>query len=91
MMPTLLTAAGIPDVKEQLLKGYEAGDKTFKVHLDGYNIMPFLNGEVSEAPRKEIFYFDQGGNLNALRYNDWKLHFTIMEGAINTAYRKTPA
>jgi arylsulfatase len=91
MMPTLLAAAGVPDVKEKLLNGYQAGDKNFNVHLDGYNLMPFWKGEVDENPRKEIFYFDQGGNLNAIRYNNWKLHFTITEGAINTAYRKNPA
>jgi len=91
MMPTLLAAAGIPDIKEKLLKGHQAGNKNFKVHLDGYNLMPFFQGKIDASPRKEIFYFDQAGNLNALRYEDWKLHFTIMEGAINTAYRKTPA
>jgi len=91
MMPTLLAAAGVPDVKEKLLKGYKAGNKTFKVHLDGYNMMPFFKGEVEENPREEIFYFDAGGNLNALRYKDWKLHFTLMEGPINEAYRKTPS
>jgi len=91
MMPTLLAAAGVPDVKEKLLKGYKAGDKTFKVHLDGYNMMPFWKGEVKEAPRKEIFYFDAGGNLNAIRYNNWKLHFSYMEGSINEGFRKTPS
>jgi arylsulfatase len=91
MMPTLLAAAGVPDVKEKLLTGYKAGDKTFKVHLDGYNMLPFWKGDEKQDPRKEIFYFDQGGNLNAIRYNNWKLHFTILEGAINTAYRKQPA
>ena len=53
--------------------------------------MPFFKGEVAESPRKGIFYFDQGGNLKAIRYQNWKLHFTILEGAINTAYRKQPA
>ncbi|MCU4176893.1 arylsulfatase [Carboxylicivirga sp. N1Y90] len=91
MMPTIMAAAGVPDVKEKLLKGYKAGDKNFKVHLDGYNLMPHFKGEVEKSPRHEIFYFDQGGNLNAIRYDDWKLHFTILEGAINTAYRKQPA
>lgn len=91
MLPTLLAAAGVPDIKEKLLEGYQTGDKTFKVHLDGYNMMDFWKGEVKEAPRNEIFYFDAGGNLNALRYKNWKLHFTIMEGAINEAYRKTPS
>ncbi len=91
MMPTLLAAAGVPDVKEKLLKGYQAGDKNFKVHLDGYNQLPFWTGKVKEAPRNEIFYFDQGGNLNALRYKNWKLHFSYMEGPINQAFRVQPA
>lgn len=91
MMPTLLAAAGDSKIKQKLLKGTKVGDKNLKVHLDGYNLMPYFKGEVDESPRKEIFYFDQGGNLNALRYQNWKLHFTIMDGAINTAYRKSPA
>jgi arylsulfatase len=91
MMPTLLAAAGVLDIKEKLLTGYQAGEKNFKVHLDGYNLMPFWKGEVKENPRNEIFYFDQGGNLNALRYRNWKLHFAYMEGAINEAFRVTPA
>ena len=91
MMPTLLAAAGVPDVKEKLLKGHRAAGKTFKVHLDGYNMMPYFKGETDENPRKEIFYFDAGGNLNAIRYNNWKIHFAIMEGSINEAYRKSPS
>jgi len=89
-MPTILAAAGVPDVKEQLLSGYRAGDKTYKVHLDGYNQLPLLTGNAQGA-RHEIFYFDAGGNLNAIRYDDWKLHFSIMEGGINEAYRRTPS
>jgi arylsulfatase len=91
MMPTLLAAAGVPDVKEKLLVGYKANGKNFKVHLDGYNLMPLWKGDVTENPRNEIFYFDQGGNLNALRYRNWKLHFAYMEGAINEAFRVQPA
>jgi len=91
MMPTLVAAAGEPNVKQKLLNGYQANGKNFNVHLDGYNMMPFFKGEVDESPRKEIFYFDAGGNLNAIRYNNFKIHFTIMEGAINEAYRKTPS
>lgn len=91
MLPTILAAAGEPEIKEKLLKGHTAGDKTFKAHLDGYNLLPHFKGEQEKSPRREIFYFDQGGNLNAIRYDDWKLHFTILEGAINTAYRKQPA
>ena len=87
MMPTLLAAAGVPDVKEKLLTGYKANGKTFKVHLDGFNLLPYFKGEVKSSPRNSIFYFDQGGNLNALRVDDWKLHFTILEGPINEAVR----
>lgn len=89
-MPTLLAAVGEPDIKEKLLQGYEAAGKTFKAHLDGYNQTDLLFGQGPGA-RNEIFYFDAGGNLNAVRYKDWKVHFTIMEGAINEAYRKTPS
>jgi len=91
MMPTILAAAGDDQIKEKLLKGTKVSDKNVKAHLDGYNILPHLKGEEEVSPRKEIFYFDQGGNLNAIRYQNWKLHFTILEGAINTAYRKQPA
>jgi arylsulfatase len=89
-MPTFVAAAGEPDVKSKLLKGYKAAGKSFKAHLDGYDQTGLLSGEEPGA-RKEIFYFDAGGNLNALRYNDWKVHWTVMEGAINEAYRKTPS
>ncbi|KPK58527.1 MAG: arylsulfatase, partial [Gemmatimonas sp. SG8_38_2] len=71
----------------KLLDGHRAGDKTFRVHLDGYNLMPFLQGRVGESPRESIFYFDQAGGLNAVRVEDWKLHFTILEGPINEAVR----
>lgn len=74
-LPTLLAAAGVPDVKEKLLKGYQAGTKTFKVHLDGYNLMPALKGDAKEWPRKEFFYFSDDGDLLALRYNHWKFVF----------------
>lgn len=91
MMPTLVAAAGEPNIKEKVLNGYQANGKTFKQHLDGYNLLPFFKGEVDASPRKEIFYFDAGANLNAIRYENWKLHFTIMEGDITQAYRKSPS
>jgi arylsulfatase len=91
MLPTLMAAAGEPNIKEKLLQGYEANGKNFNVHLDGYSLLPYFKGEVDEGPRKEIFYFDAGGHLNAIRYADWKLHFTIMEGNISEAYRKSPS
>ena len=89
-IPTLMAAVGEPDIKEKLLKGHKANRKMFKVHLDGYNQLDLLTGK-GEGQRKEIFYFDAGGNLNAVRYNDWKLHFTIIEGDLTEAYRKTPS
>ena len=71
MLPTLLAAAGVPDVKEQLFKGMKVGNKTFKVHLDGYNLTDTLAGK-SPGPRKEFFYFNDDGSLVGLRYNQWK-------------------
>ena len=88
--PTLLAAAGEPNIKEKLKKGYTSGDKKFKVHLDGYDQTALLSGKGAGA-RKEIFYFDAGGNLNAVRYMNWKIHFTLMEGDITEAYRKSPS
>ncbi len=78
-LPTFLAAAGESDVKEKLLKGHTANGKNFKVHLDGYNMLPLLTGEVTESPRKEIYYFDDDGSLNAFRYGRWKIHFKIQE------------
>jgi arylsulfatase A-like enzyme len=75
MLPTILAVAGVPDVKEKLLQGYKAGDKTFKVHLDGYNLVPYLKGEVKESPRKEMLYWSDDGDLMALRYENWKAVF----------------
>ena len=74
MLPTLLAAAGVPDVKEQLLKGMKVGDKTFKVHLDGYNITDSLAGKAAD-PRKEFYYFNDDGSLVGLRYQQYKLVF----------------
>ncbi len=74
--PTFVAAAGDPKVKEQLLKGHKFGDTTYKVHLDGYNILPNLTGDPSEWPRNEMFYFTDDGSLSALRYNDWKVMFS---------------
>ena len=73
--PTFLAAAGEPQIKEKLLKGYSAIGRNYKVHLDGYNFLPFLTGKTTETPRREIFYFSDDGDLTALRYNDWKMIF----------------
>jgi arylsulfatase len=75
-LPTFLAIAGVPDIKEQLVKGgVEAIGRQYKVHLDGYNFLPYLTGQEEKSPRKEIFYFSDDGDLTALRYNDWKLIF----------------
>jgi arylsulfatase len=74
MLPTMLAAAGVPDVKEQLLTGMKVGDKTFKVHLDGYNITNALAGK-EKTPREEFFYWNDDGSLVAIRYHDWKIVF----------------
>jgi len=73
---TLAEAAGEPDVKEKLLQGYTANGKPFKVHLDGYDQRALLAGTGPSA-RNEIFYFDDNGNLNAVRVRDWKAHFAL--------------
>lgn len=74
-MPTFLAAAGDDQIKEKLLKGMTIKGRSYKVHLDGYNFLPYLTGIERTAPRKEIFYFSDDGDLTAMRYNDWKLIF----------------
>jgi arylsulfatase A-like enzyme len=84
-LPTFLAMAGDPDITGKLLKGYQVGKKNFKVHLDGYNLLPYLNGQVADSPRKEFFYFSDDGDLLALRYDNWKLVFgqQRVEGTLN--------
>ena len=74
-LPTLVAAAGDTEVKEKLLTGYQVGSKTFKVHLDGYNLVPYLSGEQEKSPRIDYFYFSDDGDLLALRYDNWKVVF----------------
>jgi len=75
-LPTLLATAGEPDIKEKLKQGgVSTIGRTYKVHLDGYNILPLLTGATDKSSRKEIFYFSDDGDLTALRYADWKLIF----------------
>ena len=76
-LPTFLAAAGKDDIKEDLLDGYssKALGRKYKIHLDGYNMLPLLTGATEESPRKEVFYFSDDGDLTALRYQDWKLIF----------------
>jgi arylsulfatase len=75
MMPTLMAAAGEPDITEKLKKGHQVGDRTYKVHLDGYNLLPYLKGDADASPRKEFLYWGDDGNLISLRYAQWKVVF----------------
>ena len=72
-LATLLAAAGVPDIKEKLLDGYQAGEKTFKVHIDGFNMLPYFMGEVEESPRRSFFYISDDGDILAIRHRDWKV------------------
>jgi arylsulfatase len=74
-LPTLMAAAGDPDIKEKLLKGHQAGSKTFKVHLDGYNQLPYLTAQQPASARKEFIYFNDDGDVVAVRYENWKVVF----------------
>ena len=87
-MPTLVAAAGEPNVVEKLQNGYDANGRKFKIHADGYNFLPYFKGETKKGPREEIFYFGQGGELNAVRWNDWKANFAGVDGNIATGTRK---
>ena len=71
-MPTLLAAAGEPNVKEKLMSkdGYKANGKDWRVKLAGYNYIPYFKGEVKEVPRTSYVYWDQAGNLSAIRWTD---------------------
>jgi arylsulfatase len=73
--PTLLAAAGDPDVKDKLLKGATVGGKTFKVHLDGYNQLPYLTGKEPKSARRGFFYFNDDGDVVAVRVDNWKMVF----------------
>ena len=74
MLPTIMAAVGVPDVKEKLLKGMDVGGKTFKVHLDGYNLMDTFAGKAPN-PRREFFYWNDDGSLVGMRYDSWKIVF----------------
>ncbi len=74
-IPTFLAATGETDIKEKLLAGHMADGKNFRVHLDGYNFLPYLTGETDESPRQEFYYWTDDGAMAAVRYNDWKMVF----------------
>jgi arylsulfatase len=89
MFPTLLAMAGDPNVTEKLLNGCTVGAKSFKVHLDGYNLVPYVTGEVKESPREALFYFSDDGDVMAVRNGDYK--FVLAEQrAISTSVWQEP-
>jgi arylsulfatase len=83
--PTILAVAGEPDIKEKLKKGHKVGNTTFKVHLDGHNLLPYLTGKEAESPRKGFIYFTDDGDVAALRYDNWKMMF--MEQRVETTLK----
>ncbi len=74
-LPTFLAAAGAPDIVDKLKTGYTACGRSYKNHIDGVNLLPYLTGEVKESPRKLFFYFSDDGDMLALRYDNWKIVF----------------
>jgi arylsulfatase len=83
MLPTLLAVAGDPDVSQKLLNGYQVGSKTYKVHIDGFNLLPYLTGAVKESPRSAFFYISDDGDVMALRYKDsGSISFTCRPASI---------
>jgi arylsulfatase len=74
-LPTFVAMAGDPEVKEKLLKGYSVSGDTYKVHLDGYNLVPYLTGQAEKSPRESFIYCDDDQQVTGLRYDNWKLVF----------------
>ena len=74
-LPTFLAMAGDPNIVEELKRGHKAGDKTYRVHIDGYNLLAYLTGKEKKSPRPGFIYFDDDGNLVALRFDNWKVVF----------------
>ena len=74
-LPTFLAAVGDPNIDKELLKGYKAGGKTYKVHLDGYNQLPYLTGKEPQSPRRNFYYFNDDGDMVGIRYENWKMVF----------------
>ena len=81
-LATFLAAAGEPDIREKLLNGHKVGNKTYKVHIDGFNMLPYLTGELKESPRESFFYISDDGDILAIRMRDWKV--VLMEQRAKT-------
>jgi arylsulfatase len=88
VVPTIMAAVGVDDIKEQLLEGYQAGDKQFRVHLDGYDQLPYFTGESEESPRDEFFYYGEH-DLFAIRFRNWKIHFQVKDDWFGGQLKRT--
>jgi arylsulfatase A-like enzyme len=75
MLPTILAVAGDTEIKDKLLKGYKVGDMTYKIHLDGDNLVPYVTGQAAKSPREAFFYINDDQQLTGLRYDNWKMVF----------------
>ncbi|WBT36562.1 arylsulfatase [Hyphomicrobium sp. DMF-1] len=89
-IPTFAAANGEPALVEKVRKGYEMNGKTYKVHLDGVNLLPFLKGDVDECPREGFLYWSDDGDLIALRGNDWKMVFSEQRQTAGFAIWREP-
>jgi arylsulfatase A-like enzyme len=88
-LPTFAAAAGAPDIKERLLKGgVQLNGRTYKNHIDGYNLLDYLSGKVKESPRKEFWYVNDDGQIVAARYSDWKVVFLENRGQAFGVWRE---
>jgi arylsulfatase A-like enzyme len=74
-LPTFLAAAGDPDIVEKLKQGHTIGDRTYRVHVDGFNLLPYLTGEVDKSPRQLFIYFSDDGDVLGVRFDNWKAVF----------------
>ncbi len=87
-VPTLMAAVGEPDIAEKLKRGHRAGDRTYKVHLDGYNMLPHITGQEAEGPRKEFLYFNDDGLLTGVRVDRWKFVFAAQRARQQAVWRE---
>jgi arylsulfatase len=77
MLPTILAIAGDDKVTEKCLSGYKVGNMTYKVHLDGHNLIPYVTGQTKESPRQSLMYFGDDGEVAAVRVGDYKFHLAL--------------
>jgi len=87
-MPTFAAAAGAPDIKDKLLKGVELNGRSYKNHLDGYNMLDYLGGKTKDSPRSEFFYVNDDGQIVAMRYEAWKAVFLENRGEAFGVWRE---